>query len=1039
MKKILLLCFGFFSLALGGCGRSQFVPTPPAEPPKPAAAANPDREAARQVFMKLLQALREHDEATALPMAQEILQHDPLEKGPYGMGTGLRPLAINTLISFRIIDAYLDDLNRQLAATPDSARLNLLAAEAQGRRTGRAGAIAILPAFAPPAWLKLARHGDTFTASYSADGQKWRDVFTRNVPMDSGGLIGVIASPNSLANAKIAWRDVRLSGATPPASWQYSDVGRPYFHSGAEWTGDEVTMDSPISKTAPPFFIEDYGYVYQSLAGDGDIVACLSSLTGRSDGSWAGLCFRSRTDETSPSVEFFCDRLGIAHCSVHTNSADAGIHFYKKAAELLSDNPDALRRIAMQLQLQRSPGDANAVTVSRLALRFPTESNEILDALPSFEDAHRLPDFVKGLDSLSSNDASLPQTLLRVGDELQLTGHFVEAEGVYRKALTLNASALQQEIALSYVRLLIETNHRDDAASEFAKGYTSQDSPSWLSSFFRTSIQSTMIDGWYPPAGKNRSPRIDERAIPLLQMAVGLGLYHELKPILDERAGTQTVTSGAPVDPSRVASILLSIMARDPAYRLELDKLVGELTSLPAPPPIDFPLDNHTGMVAAGINFTAVMALCAQLAKWPEERPEVLRIAGNDFHGQLGAEEYFRVRAEFEVMRAALESGDHAMAQQVLRDMNATMQKNPAVSPNAWPVDRTQIVRAMIQEGMFSEAAAILADWQNDLQVANDPAYLRKVGQIKMDLAFAQNQIPPASLVSGVTSALDPATTQRRSFFWQIGAGEKGNDLYRNSLQAYRSDVLWSETVPRRPTDYRLEIESGPDENHLTQLSTYQNAPTMGNAILEIPPGARVMKAFLFAPSSPEDKSGNPAPVADGDTIPVIAGGNLLKNPHFDISTNVQGLPVIVGWHGLLPWQVTQASGGPLPAGTYQVVEVPNDRADLPAFEVSSEPIALEPRSDYVLSAWQRDGMAPDFLFLDANGAELKRPRSLSAERHDGGWQWCTWRLAHAYSSGLHDVTIPIKAVSVQIVFGHTWKVADVSFSPTPPLDPAEP
>jgi hypothetical protein len=241
------------------------------------------------------------------------------------MGTGLRPLAINTLISFRKIDAYLDDLNRQLAATPDSARLNLLAAEAQGRRNGRSGGIAVLPSFAMPAWLKLARHGDTFTASYSADGQKWQDVFTRNVPMDSGGLIGLIASPNSLANAKIAWKDVRLSGSGPPASWQYSDVGRPYFHSGAEWTGDEVNMDSPISKTAPPFFIEDYGYVYQSLAGNGEIVACLSSLTGRSDGSWAGLCFRSRTDETSPSVEFFCDRLGIAHCSVHSNSADAGI------------------------------------------------------------------------------------------------------------------------------------------------------------------------------------------------------------------------------------------------------------------------------------------------------------------------------------------------------------------------------------------------------------------------------------------------------------------------------------------------------------------------------------------------------------------------------------------------------------------------------------------------------------------------------------------------------------------------------------------
>ncbi len=958
--------------------------------------------------------MQHRDWATAVTMAQAVLQHDPLEKGDYGMGGGLRKLAINALISSGKIDSYLSGLSQELAKSPDSARLNLLMAEAYARAGNSSrGGVTPLPSFATPAWLKLVRKGDTFTSFWSPDGQTWQDVFTRFIPMEAVGLIGLIASPNSVAPAKVTWSQVRINGADAPPSWQYSDIGWQFFHSAATWRATGVVMDSPLSKTAPPFFSQEYGLVYVPVTGDAEIVAHLDSLTSQpNDGSWAGLSFRSRADQTSPFVDFFCDHLGKGHSYTHTNSSDLGARYFQKASQLLANDPEALRQIAEQLDLELGHYQANDVRVGRLTLRFPTDANQILDALPQFEQAGRLPDFVKALQQVSGAPLAGSKVLLRIGDDLALTGHPAEAEQVYRSALASSSGVAKQEVVISLVRLLLEEGRHNEAAAEFQKGFIDQTTTSWLLSFFPSTPHADMVEEWYPAASTGlQRPQINESTVPLLQLAVSAGLFHPMKEKLDGRASMHEASAWVPVDPCRVASILISILARDAGYRDALEKLMAELAKPTTAPPISASYDWRLQMAGTNVNYLALISICEQLAAWPAERAELFRIAQTDFHGQLDGttdSSRFRVQAELPLLRTAMNAGDHATVQQVLRDIDLTMKKVDTNAPNTWPVDRTPVVSAMIAEEMFAEAAGILATWEKEAPVMNDAAYRDKVAQIKAELAFAQNQAPPTNVVYGVTTG---TTEQPRLFFWQMNAGAKGNSVHRGFSRAYRSDVLWSDMVPTRATGYSLDLVGGTPAQPLAGVATTGSAP------LEVAPGASSLQALLRDPVAT-------VPVAVGDAIPLTEGDNLLKNPRFEVSKDAQGQPGIAGWRGILPWQVTEGVGGPMPSGGFQIVEAPSYRADMGAPEIASEPVPLQRNTEYIFSAWQHDGMEPDFLFLDASGAELRRLRALGAERHALGWQWCAWRIS---STSEADIMIPPSAVSVQIVFSHRWKVADVS------------
>lgn len=144
-----------------------------------------------------------------------------------------------------------------------------------------------------PAWVKLERSGNVFTASVSGDGASWSVVGTDTIPMGATIYIGLgVSSHIAGVLATGGLQDVAVTGNSPavppppppppppgalPTGWSAGDIGA----VGAE--------GSEISVGAGNFVVEGAGadvwgtadalrFVYTQLTGDGSIVTQVATL-----------------------------------------------------------------------------------------------------------------------------------------------------------------------------------------------------------------------------------------------------------------------------------------------------------------------------------------------------------------------------------------------------------------------------------------------------------------------------------------------------------------------------------------------------------------------------------------------------------------------------------------------------------------------------------------------------------------------------------------------------------------------------------------
>ena len=85
---------------------------------------------------------------------------------------------------------------------------------------------------APPAWLKLARSGNSFVASVSADGSSWSVVGTENVSMGSNVLVGLAVTSHTTSTLNTAVFD-RVSVAAESSTQAPAAPGSPTPANGA--------------------------------------------------------------------------------------------------------------------------------------------------------------------------------------------------------------------------------------------------------------------------------------------------------------------------------------------------------------------------------------------------------------------------------------------------------------------------------------------------------------------------------------------------------------------------------------------------------------------------------------------------------------------------------------------------------------------------------------------------------------------------------------------------------------------------------------
>jgi regulation of enolase protein 1 (concanavalin A-like superfamily) len=148
-----------------------------------------------------------------------------------------------------------------------------------------------------PVWVKLTRSGDTFTASYSADGATWTQIGGPQTIALSGAAragLAVTAHNTGLLNTA-TFSNVSVL----PANWTDADVGPPALPGSALFDGQTWTVSgggSDIWNTADQFH-----FVSHSVTGDGTLVARVTALQSTDPWAKAGVMFR---DGSGPGAAF---------------------------------------------------------------------------------------------------------------------------------------------------------------------------------------------------------------------------------------------------------------------------------------------------------------------------------------------------------------------------------------------------------------------------------------------------------------------------------------------------------------------------------------------------------------------------------------------------------------------------------------------------------------------------------------------------------------------------------------------------------------
>ena len=201
----------------------------------------------------------------------------------------------------------------------------------QARRT--AGDVTIEPGYAsnlrPPQWLKLERTGNTFTGSYSQDGQQWTTLGSVDVEMPNSILVGLAVTsldPNVRAEAVFEETRVTRGDASDPVTPDPTTPTRPAPNPpGGPRTS--VSFNPDYTDFANPergWYVETDSGNYRNIAGQGFRIAFkyVNLQDYRSSYTLPGSVLNQLTTDLN-------------------NARDAGIKLVVRFAYNRSDAPDA--------------------------------------------------------------------------------------------------------------------------------------------------------------------------------------------------------------------------------------------------------------------------------------------------------------------------------------------------------------------------------------------------------------------------------------------------------------------------------------------------------------------------------------------------------------------------------------------------------------------------------------------------------------------------------------------------------------------------
>jgi regulation of enolase protein 1 (concanavalin A-like superfamily) len=159
-------------------------------------------------------------------------------------------------------------------------------------------------AAAPNNWVRLVRNGNLISAYRSTDGVNWTQVGSANIPMATVISVGLaVTSHNNGVLSSATFDNVQVKPGTLPSPWIGLDIGTPTLTEIDRYASGAFRVSgggADIYSTSDQFH-----FTYQSLTGDGQITARVSSQTNTNAWAKAGVMFRDGLQANARNTGLF--------------------------------------------------------------------------------------------------------------------------------------------------------------------------------------------------------------------------------------------------------------------------------------------------------------------------------------------------------------------------------------------------------------------------------------------------------------------------------------------------------------------------------------------------------------------------------------------------------------------------------------------------------------------------------------------------------------------------------------------------------------
>jgi RHS repeat-associated protein len=166
----------------------------------------------------------------------------------------------------------------------------------------------------PNIWFKLIRSGSTITSYKSSNGTSWTQVGSATVALTLTTQIGLfVTSGNTSLTSTATFDNVSVTKtSTLPAGWTNGDIGNPDIAGSSSYSGGTYTVSGAGADVWGGD--DQFQYTYQTLTGNGQIVARVTSQTDTGEWAKAGVVIKDSVNG------------GSSYASIHVTPGQ-GIRF----------------------------------------------------------------------------------------------------------------------------------------------------------------------------------------------------------------------------------------------------------------------------------------------------------------------------------------------------------------------------------------------------------------------------------------------------------------------------------------------------------------------------------------------------------------------------------------------------------------------------------------------------------------------------------------------------------------------------------------